>query len=85
MSARCQSCGMPMSKDPAGGGTEFDGSRSSLWCSLCYDHGAFRHPGMTLPEFRAHCIDQLAAKGMPRILAWAFTRGMGRLARWQAT
>lgn len=84
MGDRCQSCGMPLSKDPEGGGSEADGSRSRVYCSLCYDNGAFRHPDATLTEFQAHCVDALVAKGMPRILAWAFTRGMGKLARWQS-
>lgn len=84
MGDRCQSCGMPLSKDPEGGGSEADGSRSRVYCSLCYDNGAFRHPDATLTEFQAHCVDALVAKGMPRILAWAFTRGMGKLERWQS-
>lgn len=83
MSGRCQSCGMPLSKDPEGGGSEADGSRSSTYCSICYAEGAFRHPDASLSEFQAHCVDALAAKGMPRILAWAFTRGLGKLDRWR--
>jgi len=74
---------MPLSKDPEGGGSESDGSRSETYCSLCYENGGFRHPGATLAEFQAHCVTALEAKGMPRILAWAFTRGMGRLPRWR--
>ncbi len=29
MATSCQSCGMPLSKDPQGGGTEADGSLST--------------------------------------------------------
>jgi hypothetical protein len=29
----CQSCGMPLSKDEKGGGTEADGRKSSQYCS----------------------------------------------------
>jgi len=29
----CQSCGMPMSKDPQGGGTEKDGTKSLKFCN----------------------------------------------------
>ncbi|WP_372574513.1 zinc ribbon domain-containing protein [Ruegeria jejuensis] len=83
MSGRCQSCGMPLSKDPEGGGSEADGSLSTTYCSICYAEGAFRHPDASLSEFQAYCVDALAAKGMPRILAWAFTRGMGKLDRWR--
>ena len=83
MSARCQSCGMPLSKDPEGGGRERDGGRSGTYCSICYENGAFRHPDATLEEFRDHCVKALQAKGMPRIMAKLFTGGMGKLDRWQ--
>ncbi|WP_142638066.1 zinc ribbon domain-containing protein [Ruegeria faecimaris] len=82
MGSKCQSCGMPLSKDTEGGGSEADGTRSTRYCSLCYADGAFRHPDASFEEFQSHCLDALVNKGMPRILAWAFTRGMGRLDRW---
>jgi hypothetical protein len=37
----CQSCGMPMDKDPAGGGTNPDGSKTLKYCSFCYQNGEF--------------------------------------------
>lgn len=49
----CQSCAMPLAQDPMGGGTEADGSVSQDYCSFCYDRGAFRDEGVTLPEFVA--------------------------------
>ncbi|MDU9007075.1 zinc ribbon domain-containing protein [Sedimentitalea todarodis] len=82
MAKHCQSCGMPMKRDPNGGGTEADGSKSETYCSICYEEGAFRHPNVTVTEFQAHCVDALAKKGMPRIMAWAFTRGIPKLDRW---
>lgn len=44
----CQSCTMPLSDDPLGGGTEADGSKSPEFCSYCYHAGAFRDPKLTL-------------------------------------
>ena len=82
MGMRCQSCGMPLSKDPEGGGSETDGSRSAKYCSICYTDGAFRHPDVTLKEFQAHCVDGMSANGMPRIMAWLLTRGIPKLERW---
>ena len=82
MGSRCQSCGMPMNKDPNGGGTETDGTRSSTYCSICYHDGSFRHPNVSVMEFQEHCVTALTEKGMPKILAWAFTRGIPKLARW---
>ena len=64
----CQSCGMPMNKDPGGGGTEADGSRSTKYCSLCYDDGAFRQPDFDVAQMQAFCIDALQKKGMPRFM-----------------
>ena len=37
----CQSCGMPMSKDPQHGGTNRDGTKSADYCSYCYVAGEF--------------------------------------------
>ena len=84
MGPQCQSCGMPMSKDKNGGGTEADGSRSTTYCSLCYDQGAFRLPDMSATEFQAFCVEKLREQGMPKIMAWVFTRGIPKLDRWSA-
>ena len=83
MAGRCESCGMPLKNDPKGGGTEADGSKSDRYCSICYENGAFRHPDATAAEFQAHCLDALAEKGMPRFMAWIFTRGIPNLPRWK--
>ncbi|MEL6572318.1 MAG: zinc ribbon domain-containing protein [Pseudomonadota bacterium] len=83
MAQVCQSCGMPMKQDPAGGGTEADGSTSSKYCSLCYDAGTFRMAGITVKEMQDFCIDALQKKGMPRFMCWALTRGLPKLERWR--
>lgn len=82
MSGRCQSCGMPLTKDPAGGGSEADGSKSTLYCSLCYEGGEFKQANMSATEFQAFCVEQLKNKGMPGLMAWMFTRGIPKLKRW---
>ncbi len=80
----CQSCGMPMKKDPKGGGTEADGSKSDAYCSLCYEDGEFFNPEFTAREMQDFCIEQIKKQGMSRPLAWLFTRGIPRLERWQS-
>jgi hypothetical protein len=85
MAAICQSCGMPLNKDPQGGGTNADGSKSTRYCSLCYTDGRFRNPDFSVKEMQDHCIEALRRKGVPRPLAWIFTRGIPRLERWRAT
>src|ERR1700675_2502662 len=46
----CQSCGMPLSKDEKGGGTEADGRKSSQYCSHCYAAGQFTDPNLTVEQ-----------------------------------
>lgn len=46
----CQSCGMPLHKDPKKGGTEADGSLSDKYWSFCYGNGQFHDEGITLQE-----------------------------------
>ena len=84
MAKSCQSCGMPLNKDPEGGGSEADGSRSTTYCSICYEGGAFRHPYVSVEEFQKECVAALQRSGMPKVMAWLFTRGIPRLDRWKA-
>ncbi len=78
----CQSCAMPMSKDPGHGGTEADGSKSDLYCSYCYQGGEFTFKG-TAVEFQEFCRKMMIENGQPRFLAWLFSRNLKRLERWK--
>jgi len=81
----CQSCGMPMSKDPQGGGTEKDGSKSLKFCHWCYKDGEFLG-GDTLDEFRENSRKGMIANGdFNPFMAWLFTRKMiyKNLERWK--
>ena len=82
MTKHCQSCDMPMSKDPAGGGTETDGSKSSRYCSLCYSEGAFLYKGTDVGEYQKWVVDMMVADGWWRPMAWLFTRRIPKLERW---
>ena len=46
----CQSCGMPLDKDPHGGGTNADKSISAKYCSFCFRDGKFVDEGISLRE-----------------------------------
>ncbi len=46
----CQSCAMPLDKDPSGGGTNSDGSKNEKYCGLCYREGKFTDEGITMQE-----------------------------------
>lgn len=79
----CQSCGMPMKKDPDNGGSNADGSKSTEYCSYCYVNGSFTSPEIDTPEaMQRFCIAKLKEMGTPGFLAWFFTRSIPRLKRW---
>ena len=79
----CQSCGMPLKKDPQGGGTNADGTKNEKYCSYCYENGTFVGGDVSLKEFQEFCRKKMIESGYNRFLAWLFTRGMGRLERWR--
>lgn len=80
--ADCQSCGMPLSRDERGGGTEADGSKSPMYCSHCYDAGRFRLAGVTAADMQKRVEGRLKELGLPPAAISKSTRGIPRLARW---
>jgi hypothetical protein len=80
----CQSCGMPMKKDPQGGGTEADGSRNQKFCSYCYEAGAFVQPDMTMDEMKTLVKEKISDMGFSGFLSGFFTMGIPRLERWKS-
>lgn len=79
----CQSCGMPMSKDPDGGGFERDRTRSEKYCSYCYNDGKFLNDAIDTPEeMQKFCILKMNEQGTPKILARLLTRSIPKLERW---
>jgi hypothetical protein len=78
----CQSCGMPISKDPELGATNLDGTKSNLYCSYCYQNGEFTFKG-TMKEMQAFCKEKMREEGFSKFIAWLYTRGIPRLQRWK--
>lgn len=78
----CQSCGMPLKKDPQGGGTNTDGTKSSKYCSYCYQNGKFTFNG-TAAEMQTFCKGKMVEMGSPKWMAWLFTRSIPNLERWK--
>jgi len=78
----CQSCGMPMSRDEEGGGTNADGTKSAMYCSHCYARGRFTLPELTVDQMQALVRGKLREFGMPALLGWFFARKVPKLARW---
>jgi hypothetical protein len=79
----CQSCGMPMNKDPKGGSTNADGSINLTYCSYCYENGQFHSPDMTLEEMKTLVKTKLKEMGVNSLMAWFFTLNIPRLERWR--
>lgn len=79
----CESCGMPLKKDPKGSGTNADGTKSDKYCSYCYENGQFTYTGKDVNEFQEHCRKMMVEGGHSRFISWLFTRGMKRLPRWK--
>ena len=78
----CQSCGMSLSKDAQGGGTEADGSRSTQYCSHCYLSGRFTEPNLTADQMVAKVQSKMKEMHIPGFLARSFTKDIPSLKRW---
>ncbi|MEO5583646.1 MAG: zinc ribbon domain-containing protein [Saprospiraceae bacterium] len=79
----CQSCGMPMKKDNMGGGSNADGTISKVYCSKCYEQGAFKEPNISMLEMQIKVRDKISSVGIPGIVAGLFTSRIPNLERWK--
>ena len=79
----CQSCGMPLTKDPLGGGSNADGSLTSEYCSHCYRKGVFTQPDITMEEMMKLVEGKLRSMHFPGFLARRFSREVPTLRRWR--
>ena len=74
----CQSCGMPLKRDVNGGGTNYDGSKSLMYCSNCYQQGKFTHPDITVEQMKDRVKSKLKEFGFPGFMTGLFTRNIPR-------
>ena len=81
----CQSCGIPLHKDPKNGGTEKDGSKSLKYCGYCYQNGEFVGGNLSLKEFSEISRKGMVEGGHNKFFAWLFSRPfmIGHLERWK--
>lgn len=80
----CQSCGMPMKRDPHGGGTNADGSKNKMYCSHCYSDGQFTIRNITVDDMKERVRGKLVETGFPGFMASFFTRNLHKLERWRS-
>ena len=78
----CQSCGMPLSRDAKGGGTEADHTLSQEFCSHCYADGKFTLPGISVDDMISRVQGKMKEMHIPGFLARRFTKDIPRLKRW---
>lgn len=78
----CQSCGMPLKRDEKGGGTNADGSKSTMYCSHCYENGKYTLPDITVDEMKTRVKGKMKEMGFG-FMAGLFTRGIPKLERWR--
>lgn len=74
---------MPIKKDPSGGGTNADQTRSFKYCSYCFQNGEFTYKGNDVYAFQDFCKNKMIESGHSKFMSWLFTRGMSRLERWK--
>lgn len=80
----CQSCGMPLDKDPQKGGTNLDKSRSDKYCSFCFQDGKFVDDGITLEQKIAKNIQIAVNMGMSKEKAQQMAESiLPKLDRWK--
>lgn len=79
----CQSCGMPLKKDPNKGGTEADGSKNTKYCGYCYVNGAFTEPNLTAEEMQDLVKRKLKKTIFPGFMVGWLTKGIPKPERWK--
>ncbi len=79
----CQSCGMPLKRDEKGGGTNIDRSKSTMYCSHCFQNGEFTLPDITLDQMKERVKEKIKEVGFPGFLAGFFTLNIPKLERWK--
>ncbi len=82
---QCQSCGMPLKRDPSGkwGWTEKDGSISTMYCSLCYKDGAFIWWDCTVSQMQEIVEKAMKDQWYGRLMRKMTRIQIPRLARWK--
>jgi len=74
---------MPLSRDPLGGGSNADGSRTTEYCSRCYEKVLFTQPNITAAEMQTLVEGKLRSMHFPGFLARRFAREVPTLRRWR--
>lgn len=69
---------MPLKTDPKGGGSNAGGTRSTMYCSHCYQEGKFTLPNITVGQTQERVKAKLKEFGFPGFLAGRLTKKIFR-------
>ena len=75
---------MPLKRDEKGGGTNSDGTKSTMYCSHCFQNGRFTMPDLTAEQMKERVKGKLKEFGFPGFIAGFFTRSIPELERWKS-
>lgn len=73
----CQSCGMPLSKDPA---PMYEGKK---YCGYCFKDGEFTCTDIDAQGMQKLVVEKMVEMKIPRFLAKLLSRKVPKLERWQ--
>ncbi len=59
----CQSCAMPMDNSDLFG-MNTDGTRSTEYCTYCFQNGKFTAPGITMQQMINKCVEIMVQKNI---------------------
>lgn len=74
----CESCLMPLAKDPLG-----DKRESERYCSYCFHDGKLVYEGSNAKEFRRKMYEAIRARGVNPITASFYTFMTRFASRWK--
>jgi hypothetical protein len=72
-----------MNKDPKGGGSNADGTKSTKYCSYCYRNGKFTDNFTTAREMQLFLRKKFKEQGFGPLRRWFYTSYIPKLERWK--
>jgi hypothetical protein len=60
---------MPLKRNAKGAGTNDDGTKSTMYCSHCYESGKFTLPNITVNQMQDFVKGKLKEMGFPGFVA----------------
>jgi len=75
---------MPLKRDALDDDSEADGSRSTKYCSHCYQDGKLTEPDLTADQMGEKVRGKMKEMHIPGFVAKSLTKGIPELKRWKS-